>query len=52
VNSLRPRAPNWLLVEPGYLAVALPKLNVVAVNKLFRLFHSLGIVSASSGTEL
>jgi hypothetical protein len=24
----------WLVVELGYLAVALPKLNIVAVNKL------------------
>ena len=35
-----------LVIEPGYLAVTLPKLNVVAVSKLFRLFHSHGIVGA------
>jgi hypothetical protein len=36
-----------LLVEPGYLAVALPKLSVVAINKLLCSFRSLGIVGAN-----
>jgi len=35
-----------LVVEPGYLPVALPKLNVVAINKLFCPFRGLGIVGA------
>jgi hypothetical protein len=30
-----------LVVEPRNLAGALPKLNVMAVNKLSRLFHGL-----------
>jgi len=34
------------VVEPGYLAVQLPKLNVMAVKKLFCLFHRLRIVYA------
>jgi hypothetical protein len=36
----------------GYLAVALPKLNIVAVNKLLCLFHGLVPSSHSSGTAL
>jgi hypothetical protein len=35
-----------LAIVPCYLAVALPEFNIVAVNKLFRLFHSIVIVSA------
>jgi hypothetical protein len=35
-----------LVVEPGYLSVSLPKLNVVAVNELLCLFRGLGIVGA------
>jgi hypothetical protein len=35
-----------LMLEPGYLASALPEFNVMAVNKPFRLFNGLGIVRA------
>jgi hypothetical protein len=34
------------MVDPGYLAVALPKLNVVIISKLLSLFHRLGVVGA------
>jgi hypothetical protein len=34
------------VLEPGYLAVQLPKLNVVAVKKLFCPFHRRRIVDA------
>jgi hypothetical protein len=33
-----------LVFEPGYLALALPKLNVMTVNKPPGLFHGLGII--------
>ena len=35
-----------LVVELGYLTGALPEFYIMAVNKLFRLFHSHGIVGA------
>jgi hypothetical protein len=34
------------MIETGYLAGALPKLNVVTVNKLLCLFHGFVIVGA------
>ena len=36
----------WFSVEPANLASALPKLNVVAVNKLLGVFRSFGIIGA------
>jgi hypothetical protein len=36
----------WFVVEPCNLAVALPKLNVVAVDKQLRLFHGLIVIDA------
>jgi hypothetical protein len=36
----------WLVIELGYLSVALPKLNVVAVYKLLRLFLGLCVIGA------
>jgi hypothetical protein len=36
----------WLAVKNRDLAVALPKLNVVAINKLLRLFRGLIVVDA------
>jgi hypothetical protein len=41
-----------LVVERRNLAVALPKLNVVAINKLFCLFPGLGIVVTFEGNEV
>jgi hypothetical protein len=35
-----------LVVQPGYLAGALPKLNVMAIDKLLCLFHGLAIIGA------
>jgi hypothetical protein len=34
------------VLEPGYLAGVMPKLNVVAINELFRPLHCLSIVGA------
>jgi hypothetical protein len=34
------------VIESRYLAVALPKFNVVAINKLLSLFLGLGIIGA------
>jgi hypothetical protein len=34
------------VIEPGDLAGALPKLNVVALGELFSLFHGLSIIGA------
>ena len=35
-----------LALEPGYLAVALPKFNVMAINELLCLFRGFYIVGA------
>src|ERR1700730_12818217 len=35
-----------LVIEFGYLATVLPKLNIIAVSKLLSLFHGRVIVSA------
>jgi hypothetical protein len=40
------------VIEFGYLAIALPKFNVVAVNKLLCLFPSFAIVSAVERNKL
>jgi hypothetical protein len=34
------------LVEPGYLSVALPQLNIVTVNKLFSPLDGFSIIGA------
>ena len=34
------------MVESGYFAVALPKLDIMAVGKVFRLFHGFVIIGA------
>ena len=36
----------WLVIEPDYLSVALPKLNVMAVHKLLCFFLGLCIIGA------
>jgi hypothetical protein len=42
-----------LVIEPGYLTVALPKLDVMAINKLLGLLFGVSITSLhSSGTAL
>jgi hypothetical protein len=48
------RSPSYFgfAREHGYLSVALPKLNVVAVNKLFCLFRGFGIVGAFEWNRL
>ena len=40
------------MIEFGYLAIVLPKFNVVAVNKLLCLFPSFAIVSAVERNKL
>jgi hypothetical protein len=42
----------WLLLERGYLAIAVPQFDIVAATRLFSLLHGFGIVGASSGREL
>jgi hypothetical protein len=40
------------VIEPGDLPVALPKLNVVAVDKLLCLFRGVAIIDALEGNRL